>query len=273
MSIVSIGNADASRLVWPKDGAWPVTEAQASSLFFVTEFNNPTAGGDETGAGLGLSGPQLIVPQYGGVAGAVDGWRTVVKESGQRFDAADAQLAAIFQSGGFGVLAHRYLVEWDEGDSSYDMDLAGYGDSWRVVMGLGNGLSSQVSAYIQSSPDGGLGQISVNDYSGQVSGGRWAIAPGMEYWTVHSYFPPNTSGLPYPVLVCGSKGGAVQPVSIDDLDGFTYSVISSEPDFASIIDWSEYNRYIGPISTMPGRLAGSKIKSVTLGKVPFGRLS
>lgn len=269
----AIGNADASRLVWPYEGLWPITEAGAGDKFFVTEFNNPTTGGDETGSGFGLSGADLLVPQYGNVPGAVSGWREIVKESGQRFDPTDAQLAALFQANGFGVLSHRYLVEWDTGDSSYDMDLAAYDDNWNIMIGVGTGASERLSTYIKGGTQSGLGNVSVDDYSGQTSGGKWVIAPGVEFWTVHSYFPANSAGLPYPVLVCGGKAGASQPTSIDDLDGYTYSVVSEEPNFSGITMWSEYNRYVGPISTMPGRLAGSKIKSITLGKIPFGRLA
>jgi len=52
--------------------AWDETSESvlASDYTFVCLFENPSAGGDETGQGLGLSGSDLVLTQSGNVAGA-----------------------------------------------------------------------------------------------------------------------------------------------------------------------------------------------------------
>ena len=55
-------------------GAVDLLEADADSDTFVCEF---TGTGDETGAGGGLSGSDLILTEVGTVGDASDGWRAL----------------------------------------------------------------------------------------------------------------------------------------------------------------------------------------------------
>ena len=53
-------------------GAWDLSESDADSNTFVLEMENSTANGNETGAGFGLTGTNLVATRAGTV-GAVDG--------------------------------------------------------------------------------------------------------------------------------------------------------------------------------------------------------
>ena len=54
---------------------WDFTEATANDDTYCVEMENSTSGGNETGAGLGLSGTDLIATAVGTVAGVSSGYR------------------------------------------------------------------------------------------------------------------------------------------------------------------------------------------------------
>jgi len=60
---------------------WDFTEATANDDTYCVEMENSTSGGNETGAGLGLTGTDLVATAGGTVAGVSSGYRTLTDGS------------------------------------------------------------------------------------------------------------------------------------------------------------------------------------------------
>ena len=56
---------------------WDFTEATANDDTYCVEMENSTSGGNETGAGMGLSGTDLVTTANGTVGGVSSGYRTL----------------------------------------------------------------------------------------------------------------------------------------------------------------------------------------------------
>ena len=56
---------------------WDFTESSANDDTYCVEMENSTSGGNETGAGLGLSGTDLVATANGTVGGVSSGYRTL----------------------------------------------------------------------------------------------------------------------------------------------------------------------------------------------------
>ena len=222
----------------------PITEAASDADHFVCEFPGGS-NTNETGAGGGLSGADLVFTRFGTVGAASSGWRAVSTSSG--FSITDTWVDTFVRNAaGCAMLWHMK----DVGGNGNIIYVYGVSPS---ILGIYTTVGTSNSINFYGATKFGIG-MSPNCAS---RGDLWPASG--EFWILCSVDYTND------LAFVGVAAGTAQPTKLTDFDAYAVSVTPQAPLASAITLMTGQKNIIGNVVVTPVNPTFS-VKSVTAKK-------